>query len=143
MIKQAKSVKKNTNTVVFIFEDTKKSDLVTQLDQAQVDIILDYKENEKLKDNTVTTVQLEPSAKSSRLIIVQLGKKEDYSIKRFRGLVAKANRIVIKEDWFNGCHWRILKTGNGMLLKLYKWFNMRCLTQSPIKNLNRTLHIHL
>ena len=41
---------------------------------------------------------MEPSAKSSRLVIVQLGKKEDYSIKRFRGLVAKANRIVIKED---------------------------------------------
>ena len=98
MIKQAKSVKKNTNTVVFIFEDTKKSDLVTQLDQVQVDIILDYKKNEKLKDNTVTKVQLEATAKSSCLIIAQLGKKEDYSIKRFRGLVAKANRMVIKED---------------------------------------------
>ena len=94
MISTASKLKSKGSTVVFFQDDASAAQLNAALPAHLVDLINDYKKAKKSKENSTRLVQLTPSATSDYVVLANLGKAKDTTIKRFRSLVASATRSL-------------------------------------------------
>ena len=94
MISTTGKIKSTGSTVVFFQGDASDTALKATLPSHLVGLINDYKKAKKSKENTTQLVQLSPTATSDYVVLANLGKAKDVTIKRFRLLVASAARLL-------------------------------------------------
>ena len=97
MISIASKLKTTGSTVIFFQEDASAAQLNATLPAHFVDLINDYKAAKKLKENSTQLVQLSPSANADYVVLANLGKEADVTLKRFRLLVASATRSLQRQ----------------------------------------------